>query len=861
MKARFINIKRTMVSFVIFSMLFQPSVSYSEENSGQKAVAEKQADISIKAVSDNMERAAENDSLILYINPKTTEVGVKDKRTGFIWHTNPENRDRDSLASGINKEKLSSQISITYYDSAAQLKEMNNYTDSISLGQFEIKNIKNGVRVDYRIGKEEEIFIVPLIISRERMEEKILKHITSEEKSSLLRNYRFLALKDIKDEAQKKELLAKYPNLADTDLYVLYDTVRDYKKKEIQELIISKGYTLEDMNKDHVANKVQASKGNLEVFKVPLEYTLEGENLVVRVPSDDIEYHREAFNIYQMQLLEFFGAGGKDDKGYMLVPDASGSLIYLNNNKLNTQPFITSVYGQDKSLPHYDRTNSEQAYLPVFGMKRADNAFFAIIEAGDAMTRVWADISGRKNSYNYVYPEFTITPNDRLYTGGYSGNKMILVHQARTIKDDIKVRYGFLKGKDSDYTDMARYYQKYLVNRYNLQRIRPKGNIPFYLETVGAINIKKSVMGIPMNTVEPLTTYREAMDIMNLLNKGRVNNIVLRYTGWANGGVQHTIPASIGLISKLGGTSDFSALQAYLNEKGYEFYPDFGFIYVYKNTLLDGFFARSHASRAITDEIAVTYPYVMAVNMLDMRRDPYYIISPNRIPAIVDSMIEEFKKLSLSGISVKDAGREVNSDFNKENLVDRQQAAKVLTSQFEKLRKAGMSLMSDGGNAYAVPYANHLVNVPLESNRFHITDESIPFYEMVIRGYADYAGEPINMASDYQLAFLKSIETGGGIYFCLMHAENSVIKQTDYHNYYSNDYRVWLDRAIDFYRRANIALGDVHGQLIINHQKLQDNVVKTTFENGREVVVNYGEKAVVIDGVTINARDFTVVKR
>lgn len=249
-----------------------------------------------------------------------------------------------------------------------------------------------------------------------------------------------------------------------------------------------------------------------------------------------------------------------------------------------------------------------------------------------------------------------------------------------------------------------------------------------------------------------------------------------------------------------------------------------------------------------------------ATNIQDSDRGPYYIISPSKIPSIINGMIKGLNELSIPGVSIRDAAVDLNSDFKERALIDREEAKDIISSEFRKIKEAGLNLMVDGGNAYSLPYADYITNIPEESNNFHITDESIPFLQMVIRGYVDYTGEPINLASDYKRAMLKKIEVGSGVHFCFIYAENPVVKETYYDNYYSCEYRIWLDRALEFYKEFNDALGDVSNQAIIKHEKLAENVYKTVFENGTQVIVNYNKQPVNVEGISIEGLDYKVMK-
>ena len=44
---------------------------------------------------------------------------------------------------------------------------------------------------------------------------------------------------------------------------------------------------------------------------------------------------------------------------------------------------------------------------------------------------------------------------------------------------------------------------------------------------------------------------------------------------------------------------------------------------------------------------------------------------------------------------------------------------------------------------------------------------------------------------------------------------------------------------IELYKKFNNNLGDTYSQFITGHEKLANGVYKTTYENGKSVIVNY----------------------
>ena len=56
------------------------------------------------------------------------------------------------------------------------------------------------------------------------------------------------------------------------------------------------------------------------------------------------------------------------------------------------------------------------------------------------------------------------------------------------------------------------------------------------------------------------------------------------------------------------------------------------------------------------------------------------------------------------------------------------------------------------------------------------------------------------------------------------------------------------------------ALKDVYGVTIVGHEKVADNVFKTTYANGISIYVNYSDEAVKVKGGTVGATSYLQVK-
>lgn len=871
------------------------------------------------AVPEGMELVAENEYLSLCMNPSTTEVSVSDKRSGSIWYSNPPDRDRmETVARGSGKKALGSQLSISYFTPDGLRRVVDNYNSSIDYGQFEITPIDDGVRVEYLLGqkwKEEDY--LPVMVDRDKFEDLILARVTGRsDRNLLLDNYDLISLQPLageSDESYNEDLLGEYrlvlhesltgepveatqedlfdrvatqivkynddvksrselkeqhfAHLRESPTYVLSSSAIKWDLADIQEIVMEASYTPEEIQQDHRVHELDIPMPNPEVFQVAIEYTLDKDNLVVRVPSSDIVYPQNAvtkdgslvtFPPYALSVLQYFGAADRNQDGYILVPDGSGALIYLNNQKSNASQYLRPVYGSDKSLAPVNEVISveQQIHLPVFGMTHGDQAFLAIIESSDSTARISADVAGRADSYNKVSAQFVLIPQaETTLKGDISGTFSVTnmkvqtkmnVYQSRMCHEDIRIRYCFLDGDDADYVGMAKCYRDYLVVNGSLTRLRASDNIPLYLEVVGAATRETPIMGVPRRIAEPLTTYEETASIVTELLDGGIRDIRLVYSGWMAGGVKHVYPERIRLENVLGSSEDLSQAVEYLRSVDVEVFPEVGFLNVYRNTLGDGFNSWSNSARFLNRKIATVYEYNPATMQYD-ESTARIIISPSALDRVVDSFCADFAQYQTAGVALTHMGRQVNSDFREDpdQLIDRQQALGIQERQLQKLSvEHGYDVMIRGGNAYALPYASDIIEMPTASSEYQVFDCSIPFYQIVTHGFIGYAGEPINFSQDYLTAALKTVETGSSPYFRVCWRDSSVLKGSESQQLYSLNFDHWRETILRFYGSVNDILGDVQDQVIIDHTQLEEGVFKTTYENGVEIIVDYNTKQV-----------------
>lgn len=784
---------------------------------------------------EGMVLVSENDNLKLYTNLETTEIAVYNKNDGSITYSNPQDRDTHT-GTGINASNLSSTLAVTYYNKAGNVVTINNYDMSIKNGQFETESIKDGIRYIYTLADEDSIAsIVPYYISEDGLN-KVM------EKSS---------------DYDARTVKGKYK--LENGTYVLNDSAKKSKvgMEKLNKIFEKAGYTEEDYAKDMEGHEEDESLS----ITIPLEYRLTDKGLEATVKAADIEEHGNVY-ISQIDVLQFFGAASNKAQGYILVPDGSGALINLNSGNQATA-YNQAIYDIDPVAQNYVVIEeTECARLPIFGIKADDNAIFARITAGDAIASVNADVAGKLNNYNYAYASFNVREKELLNMFGVQGSKSdIPVVEKSLYKIDLSVSYSFLTKDDASYSGMARTYRKQLIDEGILKETNQSESVPLYLDIIGGVEQKKHIMGIPYEGVCAMTTYDEASEIVDNLYDSDITNLRLNYQGWFNGGIYHDVADKIKLIGSVGSKSDLESLNKKLEDKGGKLFMDVAFQKVsHESKRFTSVLEASKYYSGYVVELGATDPStVRQTSNLEWYDEMiYYMISPKFLNRYVDKFASKITKYDVSGINLTDLGSVLTSDKKRSELINRQQAENIVIGQYEKLAETKKNLMETGGNEYSLKYVSDIIDAPTSYSAYYIIDEQVPFYEMVIHGSISYSGEAFNlMDDDLDDDFvLNCIEYGIAPRFTLSYKDPSKMKYTSSADKYSVLYTTWLDKAKEMYGNINEALKDVDGSAMINHEKLDNGLIKVDYENGKTIYINKTSQDITVDGNTVKAKNY-----
>jgi hypothetical protein len=437
---------------------------------------------------------------------------------------------------------------------------------------------------------------------------------------------------------------------------------------------------------------------------------------------------------------------------------------------------------------------------------------------------------------------------------------MYTYHDRNYYDGNYRVRFKFLTGEAASYVGMAKCYQDYLVKKGDLSKLEKKSaDTPLYLETLGTIYQKDTFLGFSYDKAVGMTSFEEAKDILSDMKDQGMEHINLRLKGWMNGGMDYTVSDHMKVESNLGGKKGFKELLDYTKENKIGLFPEVDFNLARKNEMFDGYNESLHAPRTLSRETAYLITPQEITNLAFLQF-MFYSVSPNRYSENFKNFFKDYDKLNAPGVSVGNAGTMLYSDFKKSDPVNRQQAMGILQTNLETYCSDQKALLTDGGNAYTLPYTKDIVNVPMTDSSYTLADESIPFMQMVLHGYVNYAGDALNLSSNVEDYMLKSLEYGSNLFFTVAYKNAKELKETPYSYYYTIDYPTWKQSIVEHYNKFNEVYGNLQDQAMVDHIKLDEQVYQTTYEDGTKIIVNYNEKSVTVNDTTVEAKSFVVVR-
>ena len=795
---------------------------------------------------DDYKLVTESDVLELYLNKETSDVAILDKRTGEITFAAPPEADDDPVANAVNKKYLKSHIIVNYYNASRTEGIYDSYSMAVERDQVTYEGIENGVRVIYEMGDfSSSTGIVPQYMSEEKFEE-IVAQLSEDDAASFGRYYSTNS--DVKGMRQ------------------LLKTARNNRsvQAKIQVMLDAVGFTEEDYVEQMA---LAGSSVTIPVaLTVALEYRLKDDYVEVSVPTSAIREQGGA-SIYRIQVLRNFGAAGTDVEGYIVVPNGDGSLINLNNGKTGATNYNQYIYGIDPLAADYTVVeSSSNAALALYGMYTGSRTILATVEDGASLASITAGVAGKVNSYNFVYSSFVIRGSETLEMFGTTGNEATLpIIEPDPYEANLTIRYTFLDEDHAGYSGMANYYRDRLIAEGVLTEKAENENLKFYYDVIAGVEMTEFFLGKQYMGLTAMTTFEEAGRISDALAEAGIANQVMNLQGWFNGGYYHDTAGHIFVTHKLGGKSGLEDLNAAVEANGGSLYADVAFQKVSYESEGIWYNYQAESAKYYGSGYVASFGQVNPVTLRSTSSLGYYetcydLISPKFLVRYVNQFAEKFQNYDVSGISLRDLGNTLHSDKKRTNIINREQALDVVLGTLDTLDATGKNLLVNKANDYTWSVADDILNLPLGDNEYILVDEDIPLYEMIVHGCIDYCGEVYNLsdAKDARQLVLTMVEYGAAPHFVFTWQETTEMKYSGLSSSYATTFTTWKDTAASVYSEVSEVLSQVTGETMVSHEILANGARKVTYSNGTEIYVNYSDKAVTADGVSIPAMGYAV---
>lgn len=609
-------------------------------------------------------------------------------------------------------------------------------------------------------------------------------------------------------------------------------------------------------------------------FKIPISIVLDNDRLKIRVHSDEINEHTNAkgkeYRLVSMDLAQTFGAGrynsaGRNNEdGFLFVPDGSGAVIEFNNGKTSTGAYKAKVYGKDTAISTaLAAAKTEQTYLPVLGIVKEldghDEGMFAIVNKGDAYASVNAYVNGQlATEVNSAWFSFDFRATDTFTMGAKTDLRTYQSGENRV--DDIEVCYYFMTGDDVNIADLADTYRNYLINEKGLTKQSSDKANALAITTMGGTITKKSILGFPVDQQTIATSYSQAKEILQKLADLGVDNLQLIYNDFTNSNVKGQVAVGADYSGKLGGKNDFKDLYQYTQDKGIAFYPSVNFMEYTKSG--NGYSFTLNSSKRVTKAYATQTDFDLAFGIPDTDVKPTWtILSPYYWPDVFNKIIKSFNNEGITTIGLDQATSLLYSDFSRKNSegksqIVRQDSINTLTTGYKQLNDAGISIIAQECNAYALPYVSAITNVPLYSSNYDLFDYDVPFYQMVIHGYIPYSSKPVNASSNANELRLLSVLTGSAIHYEMMYNSPNDFIDSKYDKYFYSNYEGWLEIAANDYKMFNDISSSLKDASIVNYTRNGKKNFTAEYSDGTKITVDTEKLTVTVNGQEKNLADY-----
>ena len=805
-------------------------------------------------LSDDYQIVASNDQSELYANEDIGAIAVKNLSNGFIWYSAvpADTYDRTGLTGTLN-DQLDSLFNITYTelnnnDSKTFTFPINSLDPEISLD-----NIDNGVRFNYRIddinmelsleGVLDGGSIVVTVPSDRIIEgegtldkmneykEKIAKFI--EDTRAALDEVESYGVKgngsDIKKSRKKLDELEELNNSLDSVVGIAYAQSRAK-------------ILLEDELKVYMFGGSGIFNRTLNSGKAPGTFRSEWNDIESNITACSYNFGLlksiKYGGLVNIEPLPNLGAAADTEEGYVFYPDGSGALTYNTPDHGSVSDVYEASIYSDQTVDmawenNRDSTGLKRAMLPVYGVKKNDNAYLAIIEEGDTNASIKVLPSGNTVNLNRVNANFLYRTQVQVTSSSQYASGIATIYDKTRMNTNPKMRFTFLEGEDANYSGMANTYRDYLLENEKINKSSlVSDELPLALDMYG-YTLKSMLF---FQKVMPLSTFEEMETVITELRDAGISNTFLHIQQWD----RRSEPNQFKVPSELGGKEGLRHLIETTKSGGGQVFLD--------SSMVD---ADTDTYNISSSKLA----YDSNLKIFEYQTRWFKLFSPKYVQQQIPSVLSKVESLGNPGIGQYRMGTMIYYDYNSKNKINRDECADIWSDIYRMMAQQTLTT-TYSGNAYLLDSADWLQDIPMSSTGYIFSDDSIPFYQMVVHGLIPYSAKPFNHFYDKDREKLQTIEYGAIPLYKMTYQDSTALRKLFYG--FTTPYETVKEDIITTYNELNDSIGKLSDDYMVQHERVTDDVVIVTYSSGTKVYINYAEEAYTVGDVTIPALDYVV---
>lgn len=571
---------------------------------------------------------------------------------------------------------------------------------------------------------------------------------------------------------------------------------------------------------------------------VQMDILLDGQSLVVRLPYAGIVEDGD-FSLVSVDALPFLFSATDKAEGFFLYPDGCGAVMEFRDYAHYREPArLYSVYGDFQKQPallDMFAQETPDVLFPVFGMNRGGHGMLAIIEKGAETARVSVNSANNIIGINYLFANFQYR---RSFEDKRVTTRDIKVFDKDDIKADYQMRILFLEEENPDYNVMALTWRDYLLENGLVERRERTPSV--------AVDLFMSAPeeGLLFDIPRTVTTLSQAEEILRSLNGLGVKNIRASIKGWTADGYGKT-PDRFPISGSVGSEADLKRLIETAHALG-------GTVSLTANFMEAASDQRGYSHR---NDVVYTGNHTILTDL----EETVFMLSPDVAEAKLRDFLKKASSFALDGLRFERMGKYVAYNYGARRYFTAEDTLGIYRRMTDEAKAAFGSAEAEGGDTSLLSMADFFTDVPYDDFGYQITTAAVPFYQIALHGLVEYTGRPGNLSSDLEREVLRWVEMGYTPFFELTYDNTEELMYTNYQSLFSAEYTAWQDRvawAAGQFTEGPLAA--LHSQLITEHRRLTDSLVRVTYESGAAVYVNYGAQPAEADGVTVDAMSWAV---